>query len=184
MKKFLPLLALTCLAMAANGQTYWSVQKGSAHFKSEAPLELIQARTTALRGLISPGEQTFAFSVNIASFQGFNSPLQQEHFNENYMESALFPDATFSGRIIEQVDLLKPGEYSIRAKGILVIHGIASERIIRCKVVVGEKECRIYSSFTVPLSDHGINIPKVVHQKIAEEIEVTVEAVLVMLKNR
>jgi hypothetical protein len=34
------------------------------------------------------------------------------------------------------------------------------------------------SIFTVPLQDHSINIPKIVHQKIAEEVEVKVSGVL------
>ena len=50
------------------------------------------------------------------SFQGFNSPLQKEHFNENYVESDKFPDASFKGKVIEDVDLSKDGTYEVRAK--------------------------------------------------------------------
>jgi uncharacterized protein YcsI (UPF0317 family) len=38
------------------------------------------------------------FIVLIRSFQ-FEKALMQEHFNENYMESAKYPKATFSGNL-------------------------------------------------------------------------------------
>lgn len=159
-------------------QPIWVTEKGSIEFKSDAPLELIQAASRDMKGVIDIQERTFAFSVPVASFQGFNSPLQREHFNENYMETAKYPKATFSGRIIEEADLGKPGEYTVRAKGMLTVHGISRERIIKSQVVVNGTSCKVSSFFTVLLADHDISIPKVVHQKIAEEIEVRVDALL------
>ncbi|MFZ2897107.1 MAG: YceI family protein [Saprospiraceae bacterium] len=159
-------------------QPLWVTEKGNIQFKSDAPLELIQAASKEMKGVIDMEERTFAFSVNITSFQGFNSPLQREHFNENYMQSARYPQATFSGRIIEEVDLSKPGEYTVRAKGMLTVHGVSRERIIKSLVVVSASSCKVSSFFTVLLADHDISIPKVVYQKIAEEIEVRVDAVM------
>ena len=60
-------------------------------------------------------KRQFAFSVKMNSFMGFNSPLQREHFNENYVESDVFPDAVFVGKIIEEVDLTLDGTYEIRS---------------------------------------------------------------------
>jgi hypothetical protein len=34
----------------------------------------------------------------------------------------------------------------------------------------------VKSTFTIPLAEHNITIPKIVHQKIAEEIQVTINA--------
>jgi polyisoprenoid-binding protein YceI len=112
----------------------------------------------------------------VRSFEGFNSPLQQIHFNENYLETDKFPDATFSGKIIEPIDFSKPGKTTIRAKGILKIHGIEQERIIKSEVTVTEHKVHVESFFTIQLADHGIRIPKVVHEKIANEIKVNVIA--------
>ncbi len=42
--------------------------------------------------------------LKVNSFKGFNSALQKEHFNENYMESENFPYASFEGKIIEDID--------------------------------------------------------------------------------
>lgn len=157
----------------------FTCENGKVGFKSDAPLEVIQAKSNKLRGAIDTTKQTFAWTVEIKTFEGFNSPLQREHFNENYMESKKYPKASFAGKIIESVDFHKEGTYSVRAKGKLNIHGVEKERIIKSQMEIKGKKIRVHATFTVPLTDHNITIPKVVYQKIAEEIEVTVDAELV-----
>jgi len=154
-------------------------ENGKVNFKSEAPLEVIQAKSNKLRGIIDTAKQSFAWTVEIKTFEGFNSPLQREHFNENYMETTRFPKATFSGKIIEEIDFTKNGIHSVRAKGKLNIHGMEQERIVKGQLEIKGNKIRIQAEFTVPLADHDIAIPKVVYQKIAEEITVTVEVELV-----
>lgn len=150
--------------------------KGRIHFRSDAPLEIIEARSNRLRGVIDPANQQFAWTVEINTFEGFNSPLQREHFNENYMETSKYPGSTFTGKIIEKINFEQDGSYPVRAKGKLLIHGVEQERIIKGTLEVKGQKLRIQATFTVPLTDHNITIPKIVHQKIAEEITVTVEA--------
>ncbi len=173
-------IAVICIMLLPSvlpGQeTLWRCEGGVIAFTSDAPLELIEAASGELQGVINPETGQFAFAVAINTFVGFNSPLQQEHFNENYLESDRFPRATFSGRIIEEVNLREAGNYTIRAKGDLVIHGVEHERIIKSQVTVEEGNLRVQASFTVPLADHDIRIPRIVYQKIAEEILVEVNA--------
>ena len=66
----------------------------------------------------------------------------------------------------------------MRAKGKLSIHGVEQERIIKSQLENKGGKLYITASFTVPIVEHDITIPKIVHQKIAEEIQVTIEAVL------
>lgn len=167
------LLFLSRLSAGQNG--LYEVVSGSIHFTSDAPLELIEARSEKLRGLIDPEKKTFAFSIPMSSFEGFNSPLQREHFNENYVESRQYPKATFSGKIIEQIDFEQDGEYSVRTKGELNIHGVERERIIKSDLQVKDGRITIQSRFSVLLEDHEIAIPKIVYQKISEEIVVVLE---------
>ena len=159
-----------------NGQSLFRCENGVVNFKSDAPLEVIQAKSNKLRGAIDTTKQTFAWTVDVKTFEGFNSPLQREHFNENYMESKKYSKASFSGKIIEDIDFKKNGIYTIRAKGQLSIHGVEQERIIKSQLEVNGNKLRVQSTFTVLLTDHNITIPKVVYQKIAEEISVTVTA--------
>jgi len=156
----------------------FEVGNGTIRFHSDAPQELIRAQSVQLRGALDVARNAFAFRIRILSFEGFNSPLQQEHFNENYMESATFPEANFSGKIIEDVDLSKDGEYDVRAKGKLRIHGLAQERIIRAHVSHRHGHITITSDFVITLADHDIKIPRVVYDKLAPEIKVSVNASL------
>lgn len=153
------------------------LNKGNIEFRSEAPLELIQANSNNLQGILIPSERIFAFSIDNNSFNGFNGSLQKEHFNENYLESDKYPRCTYSGKIVELIDFTKDGKSEIRAKGKLTIHGIERERIIKVNIEVKNDKIYVSSKFQVLLEDYGIRIPTIVNQKIAEEIQVSVQAV-------
>lgn len=172
-------VSLFCIAQPSN----YNCSNGIIKFKSVATLETIEAESRDLRGLISTGNKSFALTVLIRTFQGFNSPLQREHFNENYLESHKFPAATFEGKFIEEVNFEKDGNFNARAKGILTIHGISQERLIKTNVSVKNGSIKITSKFTVLLSDHNITIPKIVNQKLSSEIEVNVETYFTRTKN-
>ncbi len=172
------LIILFLLAFSNADAQVYGTSNGTIHFSSDAPLELIRASSNEMKGRVDVSKKIFAFSIRISSFNGFNSPLQREHFNENYMESVQYPNASFSGRIIEDIDLSKDGAYTVRAKGNLTIHGITQERIIKSDLVVKDGKVSLKSSFTVLLAEHNILIPKVVHEKLASEIKVEVKAEL------
>jgi hypothetical protein len=184
LNKLVLLLALVLVAnhacIAQTQRQLYSTTTGSITFVSNAPLETITATTRKTEGVLDATSMTFAFAVPITSFEGFNNGLQRQHFYENYMESDKYPEATFSGKIIEQVDLTSPGNYSVRAKGLLKIHGSSRERIIKANIVSNGHTLEITSSFFVPLADHKIEIPRIVNQKIAREIEVSLMATLVL----
>lgn len=165
-----------------NQNKLYKDNNGTVSITSDAPLELINAKSNELRGIIDPVKYTFAFQVDIQTLKGFNSALQQEHFYENYMESDKYSNASFSGKIIEKIDFESNGNFQIRAKGILDIHGIQQERIIKCNIVVEDNIIIATSTFDVPLADHDISIPKLVYQKIAEIILVEISTELTRME--
>ena len=164
--------------LSLSGQNIFQSGNGIVNFISEAPLEIIKAESNVLQGVVNIEENRFAFKIPMTSFQGFNSPLQKEHFNENYMESNQFPEAIFVGKIIEKDAFESFGEKTIRAKGMLTVHGIEQERIIKCKINYDGERIDVKSFFTIFLDDHEIKIPKIVYQKISEEIQVTIRTEL------
>jgi len=170
-------LLVVTFGLKPQPEILYQTTKGRIDFKSEAPLEIIRASSNDLIGLLDISKKNFSFKVLIHSFQGFNSPLQKEHFNENYLESDKYPDASFKGKIIEDADLSVDGTYQLRAKGILTIHNVSQERIIKSDVTVKHNIITVNTSFTVLLGDHNIPIPKVVYQKLANEIKVQVNAI-------
>lgn len=168
---------LLLAALPARAQTdLLRVGRSDVTFLSEAPLERITATCTNAGGVLSLRERTFAIQVPLREMVGFNNPLQREHFNENYMESTLYPNAVFQGRIIEACDLTRSGvTYHVRAKGVLTLHGIDRERIIPCTVDVDPTGIRVRALFDIVLADHQVRIPRVVQQKISEVIKVKVD---------
>jgi hypothetical protein len=162
-------------APGADDRLVHRVVRSAVTFTSTAPMETITATNHQVSGVLGLPERTFAVRVPIVEFQGFNAPLQREHFNENYMASRLWPHALFTGRIIESPDLTVPAAHDLRAKGTLTIHGVEQERIVPCHVVVGEAGIRVTADLEVALADHAIRIPRVVEQKIAAVVQVRVD---------
>ena len=176
-KTFLLFLVATAATINGIAQIYLT-DDGEAVFVSDAPLEFITATSNQVQGAINVTDKQYAFKIDNRTFIGFNSPLQQEHFYENYMEVDKYKYSTFQGKIIEDIDPQKRGPQPVRAKGILSIHGVDTERIIPASLEFSEGKILIHSEFDILLEDHNIRIPNVVHQKIAEVIKVKVSASL------
>jgi len=171
------MVALT-ISSFQNKPLIFTCRNGQADFLSDAPLELIKASTKSLSGVLNLNDRSFTFLIPTKTFEGFNSSLQKVHFNEDYMETEVFPNSTFKGKIIEEIDLSVPGEYKIRAKGKMSIHGVDNDRIVRCDVSVTENRIIVKANFTVFLADHNITIPSIVNKKIAEEIKLDIALTL------
>ncbi len=160
---------LSLLLTEVSGQVY-KTSKAKISFISEAPLETIKASNAHVLGVLDVKSQQFSFKANMKFFEGFNNPLQKEHFFENYMESDVFPEAAFSGKIIEPLGNL--GKLKVRAKGMLTVHGVSNEVLIDVNIEVSKTGLTFSSEFTVLLDDYNIHVPRIVSQKIAKEIKV------------
>jgi len=170
---FLFLIASANTFSQDNNKIY-ACRNGIVNFISDAPLELIKASNNKLAGVLNITDRSFSFQVPVKAFDGFNSSLQKVHFNEDYLETDLFPNSTFRGRIIEEVDLTVPGSYNVRAKGKLSIHGVEIDRIVRCDLAITGNNIKVNTNFTVFIADHNITIPSILNQKIAKEVKVNV----------
>ncbi len=181
-KNIIPLLFLLFPLFGNSQGVLFYSNSGKVNFTSDAPLEVIKASSNSVAGAVKSTDRSFAFSVLVKSFEGFNSSLQRTHFNENYLESDKYPKITFEGKIIEDINLGKDGTYNIRGKGKFSVHGVTQERIIPCKLIVSNGKLTVSANFTVFLDDHNIKIPAIVNQKIAEEILVSINIEMVIKK--
>lgn len=177
LRHFILLVFLFAL-QSVGAQNRFKADSGRVHFVSEAPLELIEARTSDLKLIVDTADAAFAATIAVSSFEGFNSPLQQEHFYENYMEIEVYPKATFLGKILTPF-----GEgsepFTLQVKGKLTIHGVEKNRIIEVKCRwLDNGNLLTEARFVVALKDHDIEIPRIVYRKIAEEIQVSVSTEL------
>ncbi|MCI0752016.1 MAG: hypothetical protein L0Y35_09270, partial [Flammeovirgaceae bacterium] len=133
-------------------QNKFEVVSGNISFSSNAPLELIQASSESIKGIVDPATRKFAFIVKMSSFKGFNSELQREHFNENYLETDKYYDATFTGELQgDSFDFSKDGIYKVLAKGAFIVHGKKQARTIPGIIRIAEGRLSIESDFKVLL---------------------------------
>lgn len=174
MKHFTCFLILLLLSSTLCAQSIFQ-GKGKVGFVSDAPLELIKAETEALVGVVNQATMNFAFKVNITTFDGFNSALQKEHFNEHYLETKKFPDATFLGKILLEEVCESGCEVKAVCKGKFKIHGVT--QIVTIPMLYSFKEDTLFISgeFVILLADYNIKIPRIVQAKISPEIKVNVE---------
>lgn len=176
--KNIALLIFVCYNFLGFSQIYMT-KTGSTKFVSEAPLELIKAQTDKTTGVLDISTKSVAFSIPVETFEGFNSGLQKEHFKENYMETSKYKNATFKGKVIEDLDYTKNGTFPVRVKGVFNIHGTEKEKIVKGKITIKDNTITIEANFDVPLEDHNIKVPKIVNQKIASIIMVDIKSTLI-----
>ena len=149
---------------------------GEISFISSAPLETITASSEKLKGIIDLSSHSFAFTFPVTSFDGFNSQLQREHFNENYMESSKYPNATFAGNILDFDHCDTKCEMKILAKGKLTIHGVTKVVTLPVMIKRDVDALSATSEFNIQLSDFNIDIPLILEGKISPLINITVSA--------
>jgi polyisoprenoid-binding protein YceI len=176
MKTRILILALMVVFQAAHAQKLIS-KNGHIWFVSNTPLENIEGHNRQAVSILDPATGDLAFNLLVKSFE-FKVALMEEHFNENYMESDKFPKSAFKGKITNNsaIDYKKDGLYQAEVNGDLTIHNVTRPVTTKGTVEVKGGAVTARSEFAVKPSDFGIVIPSLVEDKIAKEVEITVEA--------
>jgi len=170
------------LATSTFAQRYIT-KTGHIWFHSEAPLETIEAHNKQVNAALDTKTGTIVFKVLMKSFI-FEKALMQEHFNENYVESDKFPNATFQGKVtnIDAIDFSKKGSYEASISGDLTIHGVTNKVTSTGTFEVLPEMIHGKSKFNILIADYDISIPGAVAGKIAEENEINIDIKLKELK--
>jgi hypothetical protein len=147
-------------------------ESGTISFFSAASLEDIKADNAKAVSLFNSTTGDIAYSVPIADFQ-FKKSLMQEHFNEKYLESDKYPKANFQGKIVG-FDLTEASIQNVTATGKLTIHGVTQDISVPGTFEVKNSKLLLQSKFKVKLEDYKVEIPKLMWQNIAEEVDVTI----------
>jgi hypothetical protein len=178
MNKTLFIVLLLLTGSSAFAQKYIT-KNGYIKFYSETPVETIEAHNRQVNAALDIKTGDFVFKVLMKSF-AFEKALMQEHFNENYVESHKFPNASFVGKVtnLDKINFDTKGEYEAMVEGDLTIHGVTKKISEKGKFMVGDGMITGESKFIVKPADYDIKIPKTVINNIAEEIEVTIEVKL------
>jgi polyisoprenoid-binding protein YceI len=163
-RKILPLLFF--ISIDCFSQQYIA-KDGEITFFSYAPIEDIKAVNKKVSAAFDVSNNDIVFQLYISDFN-FRKKLMQTHFNENYLESDVFPKANFIGKVFALE------EDSAIVRGLLTIHGISKEIEANGMFIQNNNTIKISSEFKIKLEDYNVSIPTIVMYKIAEEILVNV----------
>ena len=181
-KRLFVLVALVAMTAPVFAQKYFT-RDGKVKFSSDASIEKIEAVNKSATAVLDAATGKMEWKVLIKGFL-FEKALMQEHFNENYLESSKFPNATFKGEIsnLNEVNLGKDGTYKAVVKGKLTMHGVEKDAETTGTVKVSGGAITVHSDFTVKCSDYNIKIEAAKVSNISNEIKVTVDAALNPMK--
>jgi hypothetical protein len=174
MKRIIILIMMLMIAMAVDAQKYMT-RSGYIGFYSHTPIEDIKADNNQAAGVLDISTGDLVFQALIRSFK-FEKALMEEHFNENYMESDKYPKASFKGKITNpgSVNFTKNGSYAVTVDGELTIRDVTKKISVKGSLEVVTGGINGTSKFKVVPEDYNIKIPGVVKDKIAKNLEVTV----------
>lgn len=166
-------LACFCLLMA---QALWSQKylSRTAELKFDASVPNmveIAAKNNKVSAILDATTGKFAVNALINEFK-FKAPLMEEHFNENYMETSKYPNAKFSGQLInfDASKLANKGTYEV--EGDLTLHGVTKKVKTKMTLVLAGGKISANCNFTVHAQEYKIDIPSLVKEKFAENIKV------------
>lgn len=149
-------------------------RSGEIKFEASMPaFEEIAATNNTASCILDKATGDFVALALIKSFK-FKSPLMEEHFNENYLESTQFPKATFKGKILNFDATKITSKTTFELEGELTLHGVSKKIKTKITLSMIANKINVVSSFFVKPQDFKIEIPSLVKSKIAEKIEIAV----------
>lgn len=183
MKKILIMALLLCNAYVSS-QTKYLTKTGFVEFEASVPsFEEVAAKNNSITAILNIDNGEFAALAFVKAFR-FKNALMEEHFNENYAESDTFPKATFRGQIKNfDVENLYDNEQNLIISGELMFHGVSKDiNEISIKVKHEEGVIIVSGSFNVLVSDFDIKIPKIVKNKLSNEVSINFNFELVKVE--
>jgi polyisoprenoid-binding protein YceI len=152
---------------------------GEIKFEATMPgIEEVAATNSTVSCVFDEAAGDIATLALVKSFK-FKSPLMEEHFNENYMESSKFPKSTFKGKVLNfDASKLSATKTVYDLEGDLTIHGVTKKIKTKISLALNAGKVTAISNFSVKPQDYSIEIPNLVKNKIAENVKIAINLVL------
>jgi len=171
MKKLLLLLFVsTCFGFIKPKKQYLT-RNGQVTFFSYATAENIKAENNEVLSLLDIKEEKIAVNILMRAFE-FEKSLMQEHFNDSYIESDVYPRATFEGTIIDFEPKFK-GTQTKYIEGDFTLRGTTKPIKIKADINFLDGEYTISGETTIDVKDYKIKIPQILASKIAKTVKIS-----------
>ncbi|AXG71122.1 YceI-like domain protein [Kordia sp. SMS9] len=146
-------------------------RQGQVTFFSYTSVENIQATNNQVLSLFNPNSQEIAVSILMRAFV-FKKSLMHEHFNESYIESDLYPKASFSGKITG-FDTTETEPQTRIIKGNFTLKDSTKPVDVKATIVKTEEGYTISGTLDIMIDDYNIEVPPLLSPNISKKIEVT-----------
>lgn len=181
-KLFTVIIAILVIHISVSAQDRYYTRNGHIDFFSHAPLEDIKANNEQVAVFLNISNGSISSAMLMKSFI-FEKALMQQHFNENYIESDVYPRAEFEGTILEfdTNDFKTSDPVTVTARGKITLHGITNDLTVEGTISKQRDKFQIDAQFILKPADFKISIPPSLRDNIAKEIQVTLNAQLVAM---
>lgn len=168
------LLLVSTICLQAQVLTF---DHGKVEFHTSSIMSDIEAISQDVEINLDVQSGDFDFRIPITSFE-FEYEMMQDHFNEEYIESHLYPDAFFVGKIIQDISTINEA-VEVDISGQMTIHGVTKPMKVKATISKEDKLVKVRSVFPLVFKDFNVEEPSILSKSVAKDVEVKV---LVYLK--
>lgn len=171
MKKIL--ISMVCLVFSTVMFSQKMITRsGEIKFDATVPgaLDPVVGTSTTVSSIFDKTTGELVVQGLVKSFK-FKSPLMEEHFNENYMESDKLPKTSFKGKVLNYDG--KTGTYDV--EGDLTIHGVTNKVKTKITISAVGGKLTIVGNFVVKLNDYKLEVPAMAKKTLAETAKISIK---------
>lgn len=170
MNRITLVIYLICCIKGYSQSNEFIEREGDITFFSYTSVENIKAKNTKTLSIFNAKTGDIAVRILMRAFV-FEKSLMHEHFNESYIESDLYPEATFEGTI-ENYDPKSVTQTKI-TKGTFKLRNIEKPIEFKAKISKIDDGFVIEGDLEVLIDDYDIKVPALLSPNISKKIEVS-----------
>jgi len=169
MSRCLSLILFFLAATIAQAQTL-TFDHGKVEFHTSSIMSDIEAVSEEIVMVLNVESGAFEIRIPIASFE-FEYEMMQDHFNEEYLESDQYPDATFTGKIVQDISDFQEA-IEVDVSGELTIHGVTKPTSFSATLSKKDELTKINCIFPIVFKDFDVEEPSILRKSVAKDVEV------------
>lgn len=170
-RSLLLLLLILCTSFTDVKEQEYIDRLGHVEFFSYTSVENIQAVNKEVLSIINPEQKKIAVRILMRAFS-FKKSLMEEHFNESYIESDIYREATLEGSIVD-FDSNFEGKQTRIVKGDFTLRGIKKPIEVKVNIAKTKNGYTINGELEVKIKDYEIKVPALLSPNIAKKIKVS-----------
>ncbi len=168
MIRFLVLTLLLASTSFVYGQIL-NFDHGKVAFHTSSIMSDIEASSEVMEVSLDIVSGAVELRIPISSFE-FEYEMMQDHFNEEYLESDKFPDATFKGQIAQDISNIQEST-EVDLSGQLTIHGVTKSTNFKATLAKQDGMTKVKCVFPIVFKDYNVDEPSILTKSVAKDVE-------------